>query len=896
MNMAIKKHITIFSLLLFVLGNQNSLAQSAYDTISDQQYERLKDAIIDNKGSVSQKWGAFYRGNVTSCNNNLEDLHPGVDIAEIENTPVFTPVGGEVVNLVRGGDCSSGSCLSLLAIYNQQRDKTYIFLHMKTFSVSSGTVAAGTQVGTIGKRGAGGYHVHYEVRDGRRTSAAPCISSTVDPYANTPLTNSPIPIQPPVSNGATNSWDFNSNGNYQGWRATHASATSVNSGILFIDPSGNDPYITSPPLARNVVITQPNAILYPFIKVKMASNGLDGTGAIYFKTASENYYDERKKVTFNVDNCSLCGNASFKEYTVIMSAVFGGNDKWAGTITEIRLDPTGSGSGSTNRDSIGVDYIRLAGWGDLGGGIGDESGPGLNIASHFEGQTVTTERITLSGSASDADLGDSGISSVLVNGVRAQGDSMAGRGVANWFLSLTLNPGPNIIRVTATDDCEMRFFTDRTITINYQTQNPRPVYYSVDGRVTNEQGGFVAGTTLTLTSSTGAWWEVSTEGNGYFNVGNLPAGQNYTITPSKTNHNFNPSSWTINNLSSNQSISFIARQTTYSISGRVTDTSGNGIDRVKMTLSGVVSWVLYTNVNGDYSFGDLPFGGSITLTAQKPTYSFPSSYLFINFGGNQIANFIGETQQFPLVYSSGVYMLPLRAPGSSFEQKIVAGGMARAVAPLSGVSLQRMFAAPNVAGQWPQELGGVTVTVEGRPARVLAISPSPLSSTSNETYYIDFAVPDEVSVGASVSLLVRHIASGRSWSTSVSVEQSAPALWASNGTVAGDAVAQNADNFTVIRWGNGASTDGNMRVALYGSGLRLAAARKELNVVGRNANGFEYTLPVEYAGPHPNLPGLDQIIVRITPFMAGGAKITIWIIGSEESQLTLPLGNGLPRF
>jgi hypothetical protein len=37
-----------------------------------------------------------------------------------------------------------------------------------------------------------------------------------------------------------------------------------------------------------------------------------------------------------------------------------GNFKWTGTITGVRLDPTGSGQGGTNKDSIGVDYIRLS--------------------------------------------------------------------------------------------------------------------------------------------------------------------------------------------------------------------------------------------------------------------------------------------------------------------------------------------------------------------------------------------------------------------------------------------------------------------------------------------------------------------------------------------------------
>lgn len=38
----------------------------------------------------------------------------------------------------------------------------------------------------------------------------------------------------------------------------------------------------------------------------------------------------------------------------------GGNTKWTGTITGVRLDPTGNGKAGTNKDAIGIDYIRLS--------------------------------------------------------------------------------------------------------------------------------------------------------------------------------------------------------------------------------------------------------------------------------------------------------------------------------------------------------------------------------------------------------------------------------------------------------------------------------------------------------------------------------------------------------
>jgi hypothetical protein len=146
---------------------------------------------------------------------------------------------------------------------------------------------------------------------------------------------------------STIAWEFNTNGNYQGWGVTNA-ASSVLNGILFIDPYGSDPYVSGPSISAN-------AASYRYVQLRLASNALDGSGAIYFRTQAENFYSEDKKVTFFVSYCSLCGNAPFYSYTVWM----GQNSKWAGTITGIRIDPANNGRSGTNTDSIGIDYIRL---------------------------------------------------------------------------------------------------------------------------------------------------------------------------------------------------------------------------------------------------------------------------------------------------------------------------------------------------------------------------------------------------------------------------------------------------------------------------------------------------------------------------------------------------------
>jgi hypothetical protein len=144
-------------------------------------------------------------------------------------------------------------------------------------------------------------------------------------------------------------WEFKQAGSFGGWDPYHnVSGAAVNNGIMFIDPAGIDPYVMGPNIAVSATSLR-------YVKLRMASNARDWYGNIYFKTLEDNSYTDNKRVEFRVQNCSLCGNASFYNYSVYM----GSNPWWRGTITGIRIDPANSGQGGTNTDSIGFDYIRL---------------------------------------------------------------------------------------------------------------------------------------------------------------------------------------------------------------------------------------------------------------------------------------------------------------------------------------------------------------------------------------------------------------------------------------------------------------------------------------------------------------------------------------------------------
>ena len=116
----------------------------------------------------------------------------------------------------------------------------------------------------------------------------------------------------------------------------------------------------------------------------------------------------------------------------------------------------------------------------LGGGSSDTTGPAVAITSHSNNQTVTASPITVAGTASDSGLGNSGMSSVTVNGVAATGGTAAGSATANWSRLVTLNSGANTITVVAKDNSAAQNSSTVSITVNYSVTGALTFQASVD--------------------------------------------------------------------------------------------------------------------------------------------------------------------------------------------------------------------------------------------------------------------------------------------------------------------------------------------------------------------------------------------------------------------------------
>ena len=172
--------------------------------------------------------------------------------------------------------------------------------------------------------------------------------------------------------------------------------------------------------------------------------------------------------------------------------------------------------------------------------------------------------------------------------------------------------------------------------------------YSISGTVRDISTNEMASVTMTLSGSmTGT---MVTGSDGRYSFTNLPAGGNYTVTPSFPKFMFSPPFSTFNNLSSNRVSNFTGVVATYTISGGVTnvDTGFSSIDNFTMVLTGTRTGVTTITGSLGYSFSGLPVDGDYTVTAYSagPNSLFtnylllpPASRSFTGLSSNVTANF-----------------------------------------------------------------------------------------------------------------------------------------------------------------------------------------------------------------------------------------------------------------
>lgn len=144
--------------------------------------------------------------------------HEGIDFIRYKGAPVHSLINGTVIRVY---DSSSSSTLSTLAIYDEQNNKSVIYLHTANICVSAGdSVSQGQLVAYESDRGISGVpHTHVEVRDGRQGYASKSVSDPVLDNPN-PYPYWEIVVQNESNHNPIGSWDSISSGGMRRIRVT----------------------------------------------------------------------------------------------------------------------------------------------------------------------------------------------------------------------------------------------------------------------------------------------------------------------------------------------------------------------------------------------------------------------------------------------------------------------------------------------------------------------------------------------------------------------------------------------------------------------------------------------------------------------------------------------------
>ncbi len=158
---------------------------------------------------------------------------------------------------------------------------------------------------------------------------------------------------------------------------------------------------------------------------------------------------------------------------------------------------------------------------------------------------------------------------------------------------------------------------------------------------------------------------------------------------------------------------------------------------------------------------------------------------------------------------------------------------------------------PHSNGNFPLTVGGATVTVNGRPAQIIFVSPT----------QVNFLVPPETELGTA-EVIVTNSDNFPSRGT-VTTLRAAPGVFTFSGDGLGEGVVLDASTLLPSPFD---PTNGNLRLIVFSTGVRNGA-------VSASAGGRALTVESIFASP--TMPGLDEIHVMVPADLRGAGKVDL---------------------
>ncbi|HEY0077641.1 MAG TPA: hypothetical protein VGB73_03275 [Pyrinomonadaceae bacterium] len=203
----------------------------------------------------------------------------------------------------------------------------------------------------------------------------------------------------------------------------------------------------------------------------------------------------------------------------------------------------------------------------------------------------------------------------------------------------------------------------------------------------------------------------------------------------------------------------------------------------------------------------------------------------------------------------------------------------------SPLASQEVYAKRIADGSLPFELAGASVSVGGRAAMLVSVSPSRIA----------FNVPAGLPAGETEIIVTSE--QGYVSRGTINIAPVAPGIFTLSGGGTGEAIVLNAATYLagmtdatteslltaqrqtrLMLFATGVRSAANSDTSndvLLPNGARLANVAESVTVEARMRDGRTFMLPVEYAGAQETLPGLDQLTVRIVPELRGAGSVEL---------------------
>ncbi len=174
-------------------------------------------------------------------------------------------------------------------------------------------------------------------------------------------------------------------------------------------------------------------------------------------------------------------------------------------------------------------------------------------------------------------------------------------------------------------------------------------------------------------------------------------------------------------------------------------------------------------------------------------------------------------------------------------------------------STQQSARLPN--GTFPTNVGGTTVTVNGRSAQIFFVSPT----------QVNFLVPPQTELGTADVVVMNS--EGFPSRGSVATLRSAPGIFTKTGDGTGEALALNSDT---LQEGPFDPSDGKLRLTFFATGARNATQ------ISVTIGGQVITPDMVLASP--DMPGLDEIHLRVPAGLKGAGVVNVTAQGDGRES------------